>query len=167
LKTLVVICPANISSIWFRSKQKKHAQNWLRDLSLFDIFSFPFIYGAKKSRRPQPNNSNPKVHNNNWFGDTNPIGKMVRFNNTTSFAVTGVIKDIPQTHFSASMPLLPVQNLKNLWGRDNVMETGTIMPLQLWVAKIADGFSKKWQQTLPIVFKRAARINQLSQGLQV
>jgi len=113
------------------------------DLSLFDIFSFPFIYGGKGN----PEDPNQIILTQSsavrLFGDTNPVGKMVRFNNTTSFAVTGVIKDIPQNSFFRFDAIVPVQNLKNLWGRDNVMETWYNNAFATFgLLKSADGFEK-------------------------
>lgn len=113
------------------------------DLSLFDIFSFPFIYGGKGN----PEDPNQIILTQSsavrLFGGTNPVGKMVRFNNTNSFAVAGVIKDIPQNSFFRFDAIVPVQNLKNLWGRDNVMETWYNNAFATFgLLKSADGFEK-------------------------
>lgn len=113
------------------------------DLSLFDIFSFPFIYGSKGN--PEDPNQIILTHSSSvrLFGDTNPVGKMVRFNNTTSFAVAGVIKDIPQNSFFRFDAIVPAQNLKNLWGRDNVLDTWYNNAFATFgLLKSADGFEK-------------------------
>jgi putative ABC transport system permease protein len=78
------------------------------DFSLFDIFTLPFIYG----NQGDPNVKNQivltKTASADLFGSMNPVGKMVRFNNSLDLIVAGVIDDIPHNssiQFDAVMPL--------------------------------------------------------------
>jgi putative ABC transport system permease protein len=75
------------------------------DSSFFDVFTFPFIAGEKKSAVSIPNfilltESAAKK----FFGDENPIGKPIKVDigpDGTDFFVTGVLKDVPEnSHFS-------------------------------------------------------------------
>jgi len=50
-----------------------------------------------------------------YFGDEDPVGKMLRFNNQDDFAVTGVVKNVPQnSHFTFNM----LCSFETLYARD-------------------------------------------------
>ncbi len=83
------------------------------DSSVFDIFSFPFILGNPKTALTDPftiviTESTARL----FFGNENPMGKMLRYNNQYNFRVTGVMKDINHFHLSvnalASFTSLPI-----------------------------------------------------------
>ncbi|HNX55455.1 MAG TPA: ABC transporter permease [Prolixibacteraceae bacterium] len=93
------------------------------DNSLFDIFSLPFIYGTK---------GNPEVVNQivltrttaaNYFGNSNPVGKIVRYNNQKDMTVVGVIEDIPQNSSIQFDAVIPLENLRIFYGRDDFLTT--------------------------------------------
>ncbi|MBN1271633.1 MAG: ABC transporter permease [Candidatus Aminicenantes bacterium] len=81
--------------------------------TLFDIFSFPFVSGDPKTALEAPytvviTESTARK----YFGDENPLGKILRINDEKDFSVTGVIKDIPpNSHLQFSM-LRSFQTLK-------------------------------------------------------
>lgn len=74
------------------------------DSSFFEVFTFPFVKGDKKSSTANPNfiilteSTARRI-----FGDTDPMGKPLKLDlgrNGTDFFVSGIIKDIPETsHF--------------------------------------------------------------------
>ena len=93
------------------------------DNSLFDIFSLPFIYGTK---------GNPEVVNQivltrttatNYFGNSNPVGKIVRYNNQKDMTVVGVIEDIPQNSSIQFDAVIPLENLRMFYDRDDFLTT--------------------------------------------
>ena len=74
------------------------------DSSFFDVFTFPFVAGDKKSAVSTPNfilltESAAK----RFFANENPIGKAINLDigpQGTDFFVTGVLKDVPEnSHF--------------------------------------------------------------------
>ena len=73
--------------------------------SIFDIFSFPFVSGDPKTALEAPNTvviTESMVKK--YFGDEDPLGKILRLNNETDFSVTGVVKDVPpNSHFRFNM----------------------------------------------------------------
>jgi putative ABC transport system permease protein len=67
------------------------------DSTVFDVFTFPFVAGNPKTALTQPNTvviTESIAHK--YFGDENPVGKIINTGKKDNFAVTGVIKDIPQ-----------------------------------------------------------------------
>lgn len=91
--------------------------------SLFDIFTLPFIYGTKGT----PNVVNQIVLTRttamNYFGNSNPVGKVVRYNNQKDMTVVGVIEDIPQNSSIQFDAVIPLENLKMFYGRDDFLTT--------------------------------------------
>lgn len=74
------------------------------DSSFFDVFSFPFVKGEKKTATANPNfiiltESTAK----RIFGNEDPMGKTIKIDIRqfgTDFLVTGVVKDVPEnSHF--------------------------------------------------------------------
>lgn len=78
---------------------------FLVDSSLFDIFTFPFVKGDPATALNCPNtivltSSTAK----RYFGNEDPIGKILVAEEGLNFEVTGVIEDVPlQSHFQFDM----------------------------------------------------------------
>ena len=84
------------------------------DSNLFDIFSIPFIAGEPSTSLTSPNSVviTERIAKK-YFGDENPIGNVLTFNDVEDYKVTGVVKELPAAshwHFDllASMMSLPV-----------------------------------------------------------
>ncbi|MBB6109377.1 ABC-type antimicrobial peptide transport system, permease component [Mucilaginibacter lappiensis] len=62
----------------------------------FDILNFPLLKGDKKTVLVKPGEAivTEKIARK-YFGDDNPIGKVIRVDNKVNFTVTGVLKDLP------------------------------------------------------------------------
>lgn len=95
----------------------------ISDFSLFDIFSLPFVYGNKG----EENNPNQIVLTETsaqkYFGNANPVGKLVRMDNRFDMTVVGVIKDIPHNSTINFDAVIPLKNLEVLWGNPNALTT--------------------------------------------
>lgn len=69
------------------------------ELSFFEIFNFPIIKGEKTGQLVRPNTVVlTESAANRYFGEEDPIGKMLTFSTASSqqnFEVTGVIADMP------------------------------------------------------------------------
>ena len=71
------------------------------DSTFFDVFDHEFIYGNPKTALDEPYSVViTKSTANKYFGDINPVGKLLRFEKRFDLKVTGVVKDSPsQSHF--------------------------------------------------------------------
>ncbi len=68
------------------------------DSTVFDIFSFELVQGNPKTALTAPfsivlTESSARK----YFGNENPLGKILRFENQLDFTVTGVVRDVPAT----------------------------------------------------------------------
>lgn len=68
------------------------------DSNIFKMFDFKLIQGDPNTALARPNSivltqSTAKK----YFGDEDPIGKVLKYEGTTDFAVAGIVEDVPQT----------------------------------------------------------------------
>ncbi|MEP6614938.1 MAG: ABC transporter permease [Ginsengibacter sp.] len=110
--TLVKDFPQVENAVRFRgygsSVVKKGEQNIretriiFADSTLFSVFTIPMVAGDPKTALTEPNSvvinqSTAKK----YFGSSNAVGQVLRFDNRTDYKVTGVIQDLPgNSHFN-------------------------------------------------------------------
>ncbi|GAB3963995.1 ABC transporter permease [Spirosoma terrae] len=88
------------------------------DSTLFDVFTLPLISGDPKTALREPNTvviseSAAKRH----FGDQNPMGQSLLFDNNRTFKVSGVMRDMPKNaHFQSNF-FLTMLNDDYPWGQ--------------------------------------------------
>ncbi|GAA3954409.1 FtsX-like permease family protein [Chitinophaga oryziterrae] len=84
----------------------------------FDIMDFPLIKGDKKNLLTEPNTAlvTERIAKK-YFGDANPIGKIIRIENKQDFRITGILADLPQNTDRRQEIYVPFSNLKeyNSW----------------------------------------------------
>ncbi|MCB0491607.1 MAG: ABC transporter permease [Cyclobacteriaceae bacterium] len=82
-----------LPTIKYEDNEYQERKFYLADSSLFSIFDFDFKYG---NREKAFENSNSVVLSHEaakkYFGETNPLGKLITFQDTVSFKVTGVLE---------------------------------------------------------------------------
>jgi len=110
--TMVSLYPQVENAVRFRgygsSVVKKGDQNIKEekiisaDSTLFDVFSFPVIEGNPKKALAAPNSVViTESIAKKYFKTTNVVGKSLRFDNSTDYTITGVIRDMPpNSHFN-------------------------------------------------------------------
>ena len=91
------------------------------DNSLFDIFSFPFIYGNKGDIGAVSQIILTETASKRYFGIANPVGKILRVNNQMDLEIVGVIKDIPHNSTVKFDMVMPLQNMSILFGRQDFL----------------------------------------------
>ena len=68
------------------------------DSTVFDIFSFELVQGNPKTALTAPFSIVlTESSRRKYFGNENPLGKILRFENQLDFTVTGVVRDVPAT----------------------------------------------------------------------
>jgi putative ABC transport system permease protein len=84
----------------YEDKEYNEEEFFYADSTLFDIFSFKVLKGEVKQAVKDPGKIVlTETVAARYFGDTDPIGKILKTGNT-SFEVTGVIEDVPsRSHF--------------------------------------------------------------------
>jgi putative ABC transport system permease protein len=86
------------SGVLFEFKEKVFYEDQiaLADPSIFNIFSFKFIYGNPATCLKEPGNlvlTESLAHK--YFGDQNPIGKIIKLSKKYDCDVTAVVEDMP------------------------------------------------------------------------
>lgn len=127
------------------------------DQSLFDLFSFPFVYGNPGDS----NNPNRIVLTqtvaSKYFGNENPVGKLVHFDNRIDLTVVGVIKDIPHNSTITFDAVIPLENLAVYYSRtdflsswyNNAFTTYGLLRNQDGYQKVASTITRRIQKELP------------------
>lgn len=75
------------------------------DSTVFDVFSYPLLQGDPKTALAKPNSVIlTETTARKYFGDENPMGRVLRYEGQEDFTVTGVAADVPtNTHLRWDM----------------------------------------------------------------
>ena len=93
------------SLIRYGDKQFFEDGGLFADSSIFNIFSFPLIKGNPQTALTEPNTVVlTETIANKYFGDADPLGQTLNFDNQTNLVVTGVVKDVPQKAEEQNIP---------------------------------------------------------------
>ncbi len=88
------------------------------DSELLDIFTCPFIYGSKEGFTDGLENIIiSEKTSKQYFGDIDPVGKILMINDQFAFTVKGVFKDFPKNVSFSFDLLIPFEKLKD-FGQD-------------------------------------------------
>ena len=105
-----------------KGREKIHSETnmFLVDASFFNIFSYPLLSGDRKSCLSEPHSivlSSSTARK--YFGDTDPLGKILDMNGSMSMKVTGVFEDVPDnSHIKFDM-LVSMSSIKQNYGYDD------------------------------------------------
>ncbi|MEJ2617012.1 MAG: ABC transporter permease, partial [Ignavibacteriaceae bacterium] len=85
------------------------------DPSVFSIFSYKFLHGNPNTALTNPHSIIlTKSTSKKYFGDENPVGKVLKMDNTYDMQVTGVIEDLPSNTYRKFDFIVPFAFLKEL-----------------------------------------------------
>jgi len=89
------------------------------DPSFFHMFTFPFISGDKNTALNSPYSLviTEKIAKK-YFGEEDPLGKVILVNNQYDFTVTGIMKNVPQNSYLQFDMIIPYEFLEKT-GRTN------------------------------------------------
>ena len=74
------------------------------DPSVLNVFDFNFICGSPEGALDSPNTIVlSQTLAQKYFGDENPVGKVLSRNNNIDYTVTGVFKDLPKNTFISAL----------------------------------------------------------------
>ena len=94
----------------------------LADSTVFDVFSFKFIYGKQDHALEAPYSVVlTESLSKKFFGNENPIGKEILFDNEDPFTVTGVIEDVKNMHLNINA-ISSLQDIKRMQGDNHFLE---------------------------------------------
>ncbi|MEH6304588.1 ABC transporter permease [Olivibacter sp. CPCC 100613] len=84
------------------------------EASYFSIFNFPISKGESAEVLADPNTAiiTEKIAKK-YFGDSNPLGQIIKINNNTDFTVKAILKDLPNNTDLQSEVFLSFVNLKD------------------------------------------------------
>ncbi|MCD4695456.1 MAG: ABC transporter permease [Bacteroidales bacterium] len=81
---------------WYEDKEYFESQFYMADSTVFDIFTHEFIYGNPARSLTESNSIVlTKSVSFKYFGNENPLDKVIINDQGESFKVTGMIKDLP------------------------------------------------------------------------
>ncbi len=97
----------------------------------FEVFEYPLVSGDPDQVLEQPNSLLlTQSMAQKYFGDTDPIGKALRVNQTSEYTVTGILGDTPaNSHIRPSFLAYPGEN--ELFNRSNWMSLGLYTYIRL------------------------------------
>ncbi|HMG91684.1 MAG TPA: ABC transporter permease [Chryseolinea sp.] len=90
----------NLPRIKYGDDEFEESRFFLADSSFFSVFDFEFKYGtAEEAFKHGYSVVLTEATAKKYFGETNPVGKIIQFQDTVSFKVTGVLKPLKgKTH---------------------------------------------------------------------
>ena len=87
----------------FSYEEKTFAEKFVvgADSTVFDVFDIPFVHGTSEGALSRPNTIViTESTARKYFGETNPVGKVLDYSGRNEYEITGVVKDQPHnTHF--------------------------------------------------------------------
>ncbi len=102
---------------------QKSKSCFFADSGFFEMFSFPLIQGNSAQVLKDKNSVVlSQTGAQKLFGDEDPIGKIIRYNNRLDFVVTGIAADFTEnTHFKAVDAIFPFHALNDVWGSNDYL----------------------------------------------
>jgi putative ABC transport system permease protein len=100
----------------------------MADSSLFDVFTIPFLQGNPEDalRRPNTIIITDKIARK-YFGNADPTGKSILFDNKMNYEITGVVSELPaNSHFFFDF-IIPGDYTGTDWG-DGCLQTYLTLP---------------------------------------
>lgn len=93
------------NTVKYKDKEFAEENGFWAGASFFEIFSFRLLQGDPKTALKNPHTVVIATSiAERYFGDENPIGKILRFNDRDDFTVTGVLEDVPpNSHLNFDM----------------------------------------------------------------
>jgi len=144
------------------------------DPSFFSMFSYDFIAGNPTAALNNPNSVVvTKEAAQRYFGDENPMGKILHWNNTQDLEVTGIIEKVPynshlQFDFMASLQIYDSERLSSWWreadGYVQLQEDVSVGDLNRKIAGIIQRYHPEDEYNIALQPVREAHLNIIQGG---
>jgi len=86
-----------VQDLKYLDKNFREGNVYTADSTFFEIFGLPFIYGNPKSALKNPNSIVvAETAAKRYFGNENPVGKVLTTGSNKTYLVTGLMKDFPK-----------------------------------------------------------------------
>lgn len=115
VKDAVRIAGSNYSLFTYKDKRFNEDNAIYADPSFFSIFDFPLIKG--NTANPFPNDNSVVLTEGTakrYFGNEDPIGKVIMAENKVNFTVTGIIKDFPKNSSINHDMIMPMHQIEQV-----------------------------------------------------
>jgi putative ABC transport system permease protein len=116
----------------FKTEDKEYYENdfYFSDSTIFDIFSYEFVMGEPKTSLTEPNTMvlTEKIAQK-YFGNENPLGKIITSGSDRKYKVTGVIKNPPGNSHLKFDALISGMSLVAEHGADDF---NSLEPMRFW-----------------------------------
>ena len=157
---------AQSSATLVASGNKKFEENhvFYVDPSFMDMFSFPLIKGDRATALAHPDGVLiTQSTATKYFGNQNPIGKILRIDNNMNLAVTGVFAAVPANshlQFDIIVPMAAIANIvsdlkDNTWGNFNFLTylqlSKSFDPTSVNLARLEKQMDQIYHQHIPDV----------------
>jgi putative ABC transport system permease protein len=148
----------NLNRSLFKYEDKEFMEETFvyADSTVFDVFTYEFIYGSPHSALTEPNTIVlTSTVSNKYFGAVDPVGKSL-INGDRVFRVTGVIKDLPRnSHYRydaiASRTTLPAE--MGSWGNFGVF-TYLLLPGDINITEFEEKLNGMYDKYMAEIFER-------------
>lgn len=119
IKTYARILPRD--EILFQYEDDRYKEDhvaWV-DAEIFEIFSFKFKQGGSENSLQHPGTVviNESIARK-YFGNDNPIGKILKVSNDYDYVITGVIEDMPENSHYVSNIFMTLEDGDKMFGDD-------------------------------------------------
>lgn len=132
----------------YEEKRQYESEVFFADSSLFGLMNFPLLKGDPATALADPFSMVITEETaRRYFGDSDPLGKIIRYENKYDFKITGILKNIPQnSHIRfdflgsyASLSEIEVENF-NIWQRITDVYTYILLPGKSSAAELEKKF---------------------------
>jgi len=115
------------SYLTFKNKQFYEDNLYYTDSSIFKVFKHKFIKGTPDKALTEPNTIVlTESLAKKYFGDDDPIGKVINLSNILDCKVTAVIEDVPENSHLKFNGLISLESYSRIIGEQMYNELGTI-----------------------------------------
>ncbi|MGH7455776.1 MAG: ABC transporter permease, partial [bacterium] len=137
------------------------------DAAVFEVFTFPFIKGDPRTALTEPNTvvlTEEMAHK--FFGQEDPIDKIIKVNQESKYVVTGVIKNIPNNSHLRFDFLASFQSLESILGE--ALQSWTYNPFFSYLVLPRDYPHRELDQKIASLFEKniAEQLQSLGWRLQ-